>query len=141
RARAARVLVDDHDQLRRPAERERALAERVLTRSRLKIVRHLRERRLTHIHDRPPPPLLLRNLRQLTHRARPPKAAPQAAPASTSPAPPPPPAASPTPPPVPPPARPSRARTVPTCAPPFSAEARRRRGRRDRSPSPRASST
>src|SRR6266536_2993623 len=81
RAGAARVLVDDGDRLPRPAELDRALNKPVLARSRLDVRRDLSERRLPDIDDRAPPAMLLGDLRPLTHRARPPKAAPPAAPA------------------------------------------------------------
>src|SRR3954451_25479908 len=76
RARPAHVLIDDRDRLRRPTELDRALAQRILARRRLRVALDLPERRLTHIHHRAPTPMRLRDLPALTHPARPPPTSP-----------------------------------------------------------------
>jgi len=77
-ARAASVLVDDGDRLGRPVERERPLAQGVLARLRFQVALELRGRRLAHVDDRPPPPMLLADL-GLAHRAPPREGAPPGA--------------------------------------------------------------
>src|SRR5262249_10341932 len=132
-ARAAGVLVDDGDGLPQPAELDRPLHQRVLARLRLDVALHLDERRLAHVDNRPPTPVLLRDLRPLTHPAPPPKAAPAGARAPASPPAGAPPAASPTPPPARLPPRAARGRAVPTSSPPFTPQAEPRRGQRSAS--------
>ena len=128
-ARPAEVLVDDRDRRGRPPQLDRALAQRVLTRPRLMVALQLRRRRLAHVHDRAPTPMRVGDLRTVTHRARPPSAAPADTPTGASTPPAAPAAASPTPPPPPAPPRPVPTPAGPTSSPPFSPEARPRPGR------------
>src|SRR4051794_7214064 len=98
--RAAEILVDDHHRLGRPAQLDRAPAQRILARRGLHVALHLPRRRLTDIHHRPPPAMRRRDL-ALSHRARPPPPGPATARAAPSPRAGPRPATPPTPPPPP----------------------------------------
>src|SRR5215218_11125656 len=136
-ARAAEVLVDHDDRPGRPAQLDGALAQRILARRRL----HLRQRRLTHIHDRAPPAVRIADLAAVTHHARPPPVAPAVAPGAPSPRAGHPAAASPTPPPRPRAPRSPPAPTAPTRPPPrFAPEAPPRTGR-DRTSSRRSANS
>src|SRR4051812_29087953 len=118
RTRTAHVLIDDRDRRGRPSKLDGALPQRILARRRLGIALDLPERRLTHIHDRAPAPMRLRDLPALTPRARPPPTCPATAPDAPSPRAGPPAATSPTPPPPPPPTlRSPPAPTGPTPSP------------------------
>src|SRR4051812_18842142 len=99
-ARAAEILIDDHHLLGRPTQLDRAFAQRILTRRGLHVALHLPRRRLTDIHDRPPPAMHRGDL-ALSHRARPPPPGPATARAAPSPRAGPRPATPPTPPPPP----------------------------------------
>ena len=133
-ARAAGVFVDDQHRLRRPTQLDRPVAQRILPRGGLHVALDLMKRRLAHIHHRASATVRLGDLPPLTHHARPPPAARATVPARASPAVAPRPAASPTPLPPRSPSRWSPTRADPTFAPPFSAEAAPRSGRRDRTP-------
>jgi len=131
RARTTGVLINHHHRGLRPAQRDRALPQRILARRRLRVALQLPRRGLTHIHHRTTLTMTLSDLALATHRGSPPATRRAAARAAASPAPDARSAASPTPPPARPPS-PSRPATpaVPTSPPPFSTETPPRRGRR-----------
>src|SRR3954469_10483645 len=82
RARTTRVLIDARHALARPPQLDGALAQRILSRRRLRVALDLRERGLTHIDHRAPPAMGVGDLPAVTHRAPPPPAPPAASPAA-----------------------------------------------------------
>src|SRR4051812_20034994 len=100
RARPAEVPVHHHHLLGRPAQLDRALAQRILARRGLHVALHLSRRRRAHTPP-PPPPAMRRGDLAASHRARPPPPGPAPARAAPSPRAGPRPATPPTPPPPP----------------------------------------